>query len=160
MICATCNADVHPQPHRVSVGYCVRCHSEVPGFKAHDDRYACPACGNVDRVAASSKWIHRCPAANCGARMPSPDEVVDEAPAILLPEEQAVLDEQPAPPPRPVRSVAKVASRNQPVDVIAQVRERLAFVQERIAELRAFEKEEMRLTRMLAVVDADDLAAE
>jgi hypothetical protein len=88
--------------------------------------------------------------------MPSPGEVVDEAPAVLLPDE---ISAEPIAV-KPIRPIAKVAPKNQPVDVIAQVRERLQFVRERIAELRVFEKEERRLDRMLSVIDADDVAAE
>lgn len=159
MICTTCNNDVHPQPYRISAGSCLKCGVEIRGFKGHDERYQCHACGNIDRAVVSAKWIHKCPAENCGARMPSPGEVVDATPAEPEHVEQAVAETEPTAP-RAVRPIVRAAPRNEPIDPVAQCKERLAFVRARIAELRQYEKEERRLSKMLAVLDDEDMAAE
>jgi hypothetical protein len=90
--------------------------------------------------------------------MPSPGEIVDESPAEPEYVEQAVAETEPIAP-RVVRQIVK-APRNEPIDPVAQCKERLAFVRARIAELRQYEKEERRLSRMLAVLDDEDMAAE
>jgi hypothetical protein len=59
-----------------------------------------------------------------------------------------------------VRPIVKAAPRNEPIDPVSQCKERLAFVRARIAELRQYEKEERRLSKMLAVLDDEDMAAE
>lgn len=71
---------------------------------------------------------------------------------------RAQTDETPAPQPRP-RQVVKAARRDEPVDAIAVCRARLAYCNERVAELRKYETEAAQLERMLAVIGVD-IAAE
>lgn len=100
----------------------------------------CPGCQEDVRPVAqmtAAGLVRRCPGANCGARM----DVVDTDGASPLP-----------PPVVPLRQPAIVAtpSAAEPLDIVALARKRLDFVRARVAELRAFEREQAKLELILA----------
>ena len=154
MICASCNNNVHPTQRMTNVPCCVACGERVPGVERIEDQAKCAACNHIGHLVPRRMFASYCPVESCRALMPAQETVDEPSP------EKPPADGEAPQPPRVVKAIVKVSPRNVPVDIISQCRERLAYCQEQIADLRKYETEAAKLERMLAAADALDLAAE
>ncbi len=140
MICPSCKSNVHPTQRLAVVARCAECKAIANvAAKDHDKTYTCSGCGADGPPITAQEFISQCPLTTCLARLPS----IEEQSSDLSHEVQSAPD---LPPP-------KQAKRNEPVDAIGVCRARLAFCDEKIAELRTFEDEARKLRLMLAAIE-------